>query len=113
MKSRITMWSTAATLLAALAMPVGMAAQDNPSPNHHRHHTYQLIDLEPWEDRPATAATMASGLTTSIIVEWLRGMRTPQLQIPILQTAMSLTAKLPTPFVGSTARSPIWAPCLG
>ena len=26
-------------------MPVGMAAQDNTTPNHHRHHTYRLIDL--------------------------------------------------------------------
>jgi uncharacterized membrane protein len=45
MKSRIRNWSTAAALVAALTVSVGMAAQDNPSTNHHRHHTYQLIDL--------------------------------------------------------------------
>ena len=46
MKSRIWMWMTAAYLLAALAMPVGMAAQDNPSPdNKPKHKKYKLIDL--------------------------------------------------------------------
>jgi probable HAF family extracellular repeat protein len=46
MKSSIKMWSTAATFLAAMAMPMGLVAQDNPSPDHrHRHHTYRLIDL--------------------------------------------------------------------
>ena len=32
MKSRTWMWTTAVSLFAALAMAVGMAAQDNPSP---------------------------------------------------------------------------------
>ncbi len=45
MKSRVTDVDYRSNLLAALAMPVGMAAQDNSSPNHHRHHTYRLIDL--------------------------------------------------------------------
>ena len=34
------------TLFAALAMPVGMAAQDNPSQDHKsKHHQYKLIDM--------------------------------------------------------------------
>ena len=34
------------TLFAALAMPVCMPAQDNPSQNHKpKHHGYKLIDL--------------------------------------------------------------------
>ena len=45
MKSRMRIWSTAAALVAVLTVSVGMAAQDNPSPNHHRHHTYTLVDL--------------------------------------------------------------------
>jgi probable HAF family extracellular repeat protein len=46
MKSRITIRTTAATLFAALAMPVGMAAQDSTAPDHrHKHKKYRLIDL--------------------------------------------------------------------
>jgi len=46
MKPRTWMWMTAVYLFAALAMPVGMAAQDNPSQNHNaNHHQYRLIDL--------------------------------------------------------------------
>ena len=46
MKSRTWMWMTVVCLFAALAMPVGIAAQDNPSQDHkHRHHQYKLIDL--------------------------------------------------------------------
>lgn len=46
MKSRTWMWMTVVSLFAALAMPVGMAAQDNPSQDHkHKHHQYKLIDL--------------------------------------------------------------------
>jgi probable HAF family extracellular repeat protein len=34
------------TLIGALAIPVSMAAQENPSPDHkHMHHQYKLIDL--------------------------------------------------------------------
>ena len=46
MKSRTWMWTTVVYLFAALAMPVGMAAQDNPSQDHkQKHHQYKLIDL--------------------------------------------------------------------
>jgi len=40
------MWTSAVSLFAALAMPVCMAAQDNPSPDHStKHQKYKLIDL--------------------------------------------------------------------
>ena len=46
MKSRTWMWTTVVSLFAALAMPVGMAGQDNPSQDHKtKHHTYKLIDM--------------------------------------------------------------------
>jgi uncharacterized membrane protein len=46
MKTRTWMWTTVVYLFAALAMPAGMASQDNPSPDHKsRHHQYKLIDL--------------------------------------------------------------------
>ena len=46
MKSRTWMWTTVVYLFAALAMPVGMAAQDNPSQDHKsKHHQYKLVDL--------------------------------------------------------------------
>ncbi len=46
MKSRTWMWMNAVYLFAALAMPVGMAAQDNPSQDHKpKHHQYKLIDM--------------------------------------------------------------------
>ena len=44
MKSRFLMLLTAITLLAMLAIPLGLNAQDNPQPSHQHHH-YQLIDL--------------------------------------------------------------------
>jgi probable HAF family extracellular repeat protein len=45
MKSRRWIWTTAVYLFAALAMPFGMAAQDNPSQDHKsKHHQYKLID---------------------------------------------------------------------
>jgi probable HAF family extracellular repeat protein len=61
MKSRITILSTAATLLAALAMPIVMAAQDNTSPNHHRHHQYRLFDVGTFGG-PASYLTTSSGV---------------------------------------------------
>jgi hypothetical protein len=46
MKSRTWMWMTAVSLFAALAMPVGVRAQDNPTTDtRHRHHQYRLIDV--------------------------------------------------------------------
>lgn len=48
MKSRIWMWTTAVSLFAALAMPIGMAAQDqdNQAQNHKpKHQKYKLVDL--------------------------------------------------------------------
>jgi probable HAF family extracellular repeat protein len=46
MKSRAWMWTTVVYLFAALATPVGTAAQDSPSQNHNpKHHQYKLIDL--------------------------------------------------------------------
>ena len=46
MKTRTWMWTTAVSLFAALAMPVGVAAQDNPSQDHKpKHHQYRLIDM--------------------------------------------------------------------
>src|SRR5271165_28381 len=46
MKSRTWMWMAAVTLFAALAIPVGMAAQDSPSQEHKsKHHRYTLIDV--------------------------------------------------------------------
>jgi probable HAF family extracellular repeat protein len=44
MKSRIWMWITVVYWFTALAIPVGMSAQDNPSPTH-KHHQYKLIDI--------------------------------------------------------------------
>jgi hypothetical protein len=45
MKSKISMWITAIALLAALAMPVWLAAQEKTKPHHpHQYHHYQLID---------------------------------------------------------------------
>jgi probable HAF family extracellular repeat protein len=65
MKSRIKMWSIAGMLLAAVAMPAGMVAQDNASPNHHRHHTYQLIDLGTFGGPNSYPITVDSVLTLS------------------------------------------------
>jgi probable HAF family extracellular repeat protein len=46
MKSRTWMWTTVVYLFAALATPVGTAAQDNQSQNHKsKHHQYKLNDL--------------------------------------------------------------------
>ena len=46
MKSRMRMWITVVSLFSALVMLDGMAAQDNPSPQHEsRHHQYKLIDM--------------------------------------------------------------------
>jgi probable HAF family extracellular repeat protein len=46
MKPRTWMWMPVVSLFVALAMPIGMAAQDNPSQtNKPKHHTYKLIDL--------------------------------------------------------------------
>jgi hypothetical protein len=46
MKSRTWMWMLVVSLFAAPAMPVGMAAQDNPTPDHkQKHHQYKLIDM--------------------------------------------------------------------
>ena len=42
MKKDLTPHVTALTLLAALAVPVQLAAQDNQS---HKHHHYKLIDI--------------------------------------------------------------------
>ncbi len=45
MKSRTSMWLPAVSLLA-LAMPIGIAAQDSPAQNNrNRHHHYKLIDV--------------------------------------------------------------------
>jgi probable HAF family extracellular repeat protein len=44
MNSCTCTWMTVVSMFAALAMPVGMPAQDNPSPNH-KHHQYKLIDI--------------------------------------------------------------------
>jgi probable HAF family extracellular repeat protein len=43
MKKSLTMYFIALTLLAALAIPAYLAAQDNR--DHHKHHHYKLIDL--------------------------------------------------------------------
>ena len=46
MKPRNWKWMSVVSLIAALAMPVGMAAQNIPLPNNQpKHHTYKLIDL--------------------------------------------------------------------
>src|SRR5271167_4486596 len=46
MKPRTWMWMPVVSLFAVLAMPVGMAAQDNPSQDHKpKHQKYKLIDL--------------------------------------------------------------------
>jgi probable HAF family extracellular repeat protein len=45
-KKNLTMYITTLTLLAALTVPVQLAAQDNASPNHKaKHHHYKLIDV--------------------------------------------------------------------
>ena len=46
MKPRTWMWMPVVSLFAALAMPVGIAAQDNPSQDHKtKHQKYKLIDM--------------------------------------------------------------------
>jgi probable HAF family extracellular repeat protein len=46
MRFRTCIWTTVVSLFAALAMPFGMAAQDNLTENHKaKHRTYKLIDL--------------------------------------------------------------------
>jgi probable HAF family extracellular repeat protein len=45
MKSRTLMYFVAITFFAALAIPVRLAAQNNPEHNKHKHHHYQFIDL--------------------------------------------------------------------
>ena len=46
MKPHTWKWMPVVSLITVLAMPIGMAAQNNPSPsNNHKHHTYKLIDL--------------------------------------------------------------------
>src|SRR5271167_743438 len=46
MKSRTWMWMNVAYLFAALAMPVGMTAQENLLQDHKsKHHQYKLIDV--------------------------------------------------------------------
>ena len=46
MKPRTWKWMPVVSLVAALTMPTGMAAQDNSSQNQKpKHHTYKLIDL--------------------------------------------------------------------
>ena len=44
MKSRTWMWTAVVFLFAALVVPVGLAAQNNPSPDH-RHKKYRLVDM--------------------------------------------------------------------
>ena len=54
--------TTALTLLAALAMPVGMAAQDNATPdNKPKHHKYQLIDLGTFGGPSSNISDSANG----------------------------------------------------
>src|SRR5664279_5707157 len=46
MKPRTWMWKSVVSLFAALAMPIGMAAQNIPLPNNQpKHHKYKLVDL--------------------------------------------------------------------
>jgi probable HAF family extracellular repeat protein len=45
MKSRILTCITAVTLLAALAIPVRMAAQEQNGNRRHRHHRYRFVDM--------------------------------------------------------------------
>jgi hypothetical protein len=46
MKSRTLTCITVVTLFAALAVPVGLAAQDNQDHNNNsKHHHYKLIDM--------------------------------------------------------------------
>jgi hypothetical protein len=46
MKSRFLMCFTAIALFAALAIPVGLAAQNNQEHNNNnKHHRYKVIDL--------------------------------------------------------------------
>ena len=45
MEKNLTMCITALTLLAALAVPVQLAAQEDHSEAEHRHHHYKLIDM--------------------------------------------------------------------
>jgi hypothetical protein len=45
-KKNLTMYIPALTLLASLAVPVQLAAQENHSAEaKHRHHHYKLIDM--------------------------------------------------------------------
>ena len=62
MKSRTWKWMIELSLFAALALPIGMAAQDNPSPDHKpKHKKYKLIDIGTFGG-PASELTTNNGL---------------------------------------------------
>jgi hypothetical protein len=107
MKSRTWTWMTAVYLFAALAMPVGMAAQDSPSQDHKpKHHQYRLIDMGTFGG-PASYAS-AGGLANPFLnnrgtVSGGRILLPPTLT-PL--TVKTQTASSLTPYDGSTVRSP-------
>jgi probable HAF family extracellular repeat protein len=82
MKSRPYIRVMCICLLAALAMPVNLTAQDNPSPNHHRHHTYKLVDMGTFGG-PASELTTNNGLGAGAKVLNDRGTLTGSADTPI------------------------------
>ena len=83
MKSRTWMWMTAVSLFAALAMPVGMAAQDNPSPdNKPKHKKYRLVDMGTFGG-PASELTTNNGVGVGAKVLNDRGTLTGSADTPV------------------------------
>jgi probable HAF family extracellular repeat protein len=66
MKSRTWMWMIAVYLLAALATPVGMAAQEDPSQDH-QHHKYKLIDMGTFGGPASYTSVSVGGAGTTFL----------------------------------------------
>ena len=64
MKPRTWMWMPVVSLIAALAMPIGMDAQENSTQNQKtKHHTYKLIDLGTLGGPNSFSTAPSSGIT--------------------------------------------------
>ncbi len=61
MKLSTWIWKAELSLLASLAMTIGLVAQDNMVPHHHRHQTYRLIDMGTFGG-PASELTTNNGI---------------------------------------------------
>ena len=74
---------TALTLLAALAVPVCAAAQDNPSPDHrHSHRKYRVIDMGTFGG-PASELTTNNGDGAGALILNSQGLLTGSADTPV------------------------------